>query len=121
MVFVLASVILTLIFCLFCFLSDFFRNGFSNSKIVRSRSSFGWVNENFLNYTSGRVLLCFFISSSRPYDVTTTSNLLFVHSFMQFQLNYVRNVIFCSSWSEFFLFIHVIKFLVTFDLPHSQK
>ena len=40
------------------------------------------VNENFLNCTSGLVLLCFFISSSRfllrPYDVTTASNLLFL-------------------------------------------
>ena len=43
------------------------------------------------------LLLVFFISSRfllRPYDVTTTSNLLFVHSFMQFQLKCVRNVIF---------------------------
>ena len=36
------------------------------------------------------------------YDVTTTSNLLLVHSFMQFQLNCVRYVIFHSFWSEFF-------------------
>ena len=38
----------------------------------------------------------FFISSRfllRPYDVTTTSYLLFIHSFMQFQLNCVRDVI----------------------------
>ena len=70
-------------------------NGFPNSLKVRSRSSFLLVNENSLNCTSGLVLLCFFISSSqfllRPYDVTTTSNLLFVHSFMQFQLNCVRH------------------------------
>ena len=32
----------------------------------------------------------------RPYDFTTTSNLLFVHSFMQFQLKCVREVIFRS-------------------------
>ena len=30
----------------------------------------------------------------RPYDITITSNLLFVQSFMQFQLNNVRDVIF---------------------------
>ena len=29
----------------------------------------------------------------RPYDVTTTPNLIFVHSFMQFQLKGVRDVI----------------------------
>ena len=43
--------------------------------------------------------LCFISSSRfllRPNDVTTTSNLLFVHSFMQFQLNCVRDVIFRS-------------------------
>ena len=58
------------------------------------------VNENSLNCISGLVLLCFFISSSRfllrPYDVTTTSSLLFVHSFMQFELKCVCEVIFRS-------------------------
>ena len=49
----------------------------------------------------GLLLVFFlFISSSRfllwPYDFTTTSNLLFVHSFMQFQVNCVRDVIFHS-------------------------
>ena len=64
------------------------------------------VNENALNCTSGRVLLCFFSSSIfllRPHDVTTTSNLLFVHSFMQFKLRCVLDVIFHSQWSEFFV------------------
>ena len=45
------------------------------------------------------LLLVFFISLRfllRTYDVTTTSNLLFVHSFMQFHLKCVREVIFCS-------------------------
>ena len=55
---------------------------------------------NSLDCISGLVLLCFFISSSRfllrPYNATTTSNLLFVHSFMQFQLKCVRDVIFRS-------------------------
>ena len=54
-----------------------------------------------------------FISSTRfllrPYDVTAPSNLLSVHSFMQFQLNCVCDVIFHCQWSEF-LFIRVIKF-----------
>ena len=42
------------------------------------------------------LLLYFFISLGfllRPYDVRTTSNLLFVHWFMQFQLKCVRDVI----------------------------
>ena len=51
---------------------------------------------NSLNCISGLVLLCFLFRRRRPYDVTTTSNLPFVHSFMQFQLKCVRNVIFCS-------------------------
>ena len=48
----------------------------------------------------------FFISSTRfllqQYDVTKTSNLLFVHSVIQFQLKCVRDVIFHSYWSECF-------------------
>ena len=42
------------------------------------------------------------------------SNLLFVHSLMQFYMNCVRDVIFHSKWRKFF-FIRVIKFLVTLD------
>ena len=45
------------------------------------------------------LLLVFFISSRfllRPYDVTTTGNQLFVLSFVQFQLNCVRDVFFHS-------------------------
>ena len=53
-------------------------------------------------YLSSRFLL-------RPYDFTTTSNILFVQSFMQFKLNCARNVIFhavdiffCSfAWLKF--------------------
>ena len=58
-------------------------------------------------YLKNRFRLCFFISSSRfllrPDDVTTTSNLLFVHSFMQFQLKCVRDVIFALSGASFFV------------------
>ena len=60
-VFVLTSGILALIFFFFGFLSDFFKIGFPNSLIVSSRSRFCLVNENFLNCTSGLVLLCFLI------------------------------------------------------------
>ena len=39
-----------------------FENGFSNSLIVRSRSSSCLVNENYLNCTSGLVLICLLFS-----------------------------------------------------------
>ena len=65
--------------------------------MVRSVSSFFClVNENFFNCTS-TVPAVFFILSRfllSVYDVTLTSNVLFVHSFMQFQLNCVLDVIF---------------------------
>ena len=75
--------ILALMFCfLFDFSSDFFLDGFPNPFIVHSRSSFCLVNESS------------FISSSRlRYHVTTISDLLCFHSFMQFELNCVREVI----------------------------
>ena len=87
------------------------------------------------------LLLAFFISSSwfllRPYDVTTTSNLPFVHSIMQVRVwrhNHFKSVFFIQSCSftvacvtsylslsgASFMFIRVIKFLVTRDLPHSK-
>ena len=54
--FVLGSGILKLIFCFFS------RICFTNSLIVRSRSSFFCLgNENSLNCTSGVVLLCFLL------------------------------------------------------------
>ena len=58
-------------------------------------------------------LLLFFISSRlllRPYDVTTSSSLLFAHSFVQFQLNCVHDVIFHSLKSEFFVHSRVEGF-----------
>ena len=46
---------------------------------------------------SGLALLCFLSRFLlRPYDVTIISNLLFVHSFMQFLLKCVCDVIFRS-------------------------
>ena len=53
------------------------------------------------------LLLVFLISSSkfflRPYDVTATSNLIFVPSFMQFELKCVRDVIIGFSGASFFV------------------
>ena len=52
----------TLIFTVFRFFwIGFFLNGFPNSLIVRSRSSFLFCQWKFMNCTSGLVLLCFFI------------------------------------------------------------
>ena len=51
--------------------------------------------------------------------IVMTSNLPFVHSFMQFQLKCVRDVIFCPWWIEFFCVICVIKFLVSYFAPKN--
>ena len=72
-----------------------------NTKVSGLRCNYGFVSEvRTLRVASGILPAMFFISSSqfllRPYDVTTTTNLLFVHSFMQFQLKCVRDVIFRS-------------------------
>ena len=79
----------------FCFFYLIFLNGFLNSLIFHSRSSFFClVNENSLNCTSGLALLCFlFRRHDFCYD-HMTSQPLFVHSFMQFQLNCMCDVIF---------------------------
>ena len=82
----------------------FFGNGFCNSLIACSMSSFCLDNENYLNCTSGLVLLCFFYS---PYLLITffvlyksrfsrlTSDLL--HSLFQLNGFYVLSCIeFCS-------------------------
>ena len=104
----------TLIICFFIFIWFFLEMVFP----IHSKSVLGLVfclvNENSLNCTSGLVLLCLFISSSRfllrLYDVTITSNLLFVHSFMQFHLNCVLDVIFHSQWIDFFVDLRDLVF-----------
>ena len=67
------------------------------------------------------LLLVFFISSSwfllRPYDVTATF-CSFVHA-ISTELHVWRH--FSLLVERVFLFMRVIKFLVTLDLPHSQK
>ena len=83
------SFLFSFFFCLFCF-SLFLLRPFSflvsrflfNSRTAIAGAIFGLL----LVFLSSRFLL-------RPYDVTTTSNLLFVHSFMQFHLKCVRDVI----------------------------
>ena len=70
----------------------------------------------------GQDLSCYvFFSSSvfllRPDEVTTTSNLLFVHSFNENA--YVTSFVTLSGVS--FVFIRVIKSFVLSDLTHSQK
>ena len=113
-------------YCFFRFFGlDFCINGFPNPVIVRSRSSFLFSQWKFFELYVKTCPPMFFLFRTqfllRPDDVTTTSNLLFVHSFMQFQLNCMRGVIFRSYWSEFFLFICLIKLKVTLDLLHSRK
>ena len=70
------------------------------------RCNYGFICEVLTLRVASGILPAMFFSSSRfllrPYDVTTTSNLLFVHSFMQFELKCVCDVIFRSYWSEFF-------------------
>ena len=67
------------------------------------------------------LLLVFFISSSwfllRPYDVAATF-CSFVHA-ISTELHVWRH--FSLLVERVFLFMRVIKFLVTIDLPHSQK
>ena len=76
---------------------------------------------NSLDCISGLVLLCFFISSSwfllRPYDVTVTF-CSFVRA-ISTELHVWRH--FSLLVERVFLFMRVIIFLVTLDLPHSQK
>ena len=59
-----------------------------------------------LQVVPGMIPAMFCISPSRflfrPYDATTTSNLLFTHSFLQFQLKFVRDVVFRSKCIVFF-------------------
>ena len=77
---------------------------------------------NSLDCCSGLVL-CFFLFGQDfcyVHDVTTTSNLILVHSFMQLQPTCVRDVLFTLIRASF-SFYRVMNFLVTRDLPHSQK
>ena len=125
--------------------SDCFLNGFATPFIVHSWSIyFSLDKENVQSselfqglschvFTTRRGVLVgclfwwmilFILSTGfllRPYDVTTTSNLLFC-SFVHAISTELR------SWRHFPLvvesvlfFICVVKFLVTRDLPHSQK
>ena len=101
--------------------SDFFLNGFSKPFILRSRSSFLFSQWKFFELYVRTCPAMFFISSSwfllRPYDVTATF-CSFVHA-ISTKLHVWRH--FSLLVERVFLFMRVIKFLVTLDLPHSQK
>ena len=100
--------------------SDFFLNGFSNPFIVRFRSSF-LVNENSLNCTSGLVLLCFFYFVVMIFVMTIWRHSHFL-SIRSCNFNWIACVTSFFAFSgASFLFMRVIKFLVTLDLPHSQN
>ena len=92
----------TLIFTVFSiFCLCFFRNGFTNSLLVRSRSSFLFSQWKFFEllvrtcpamfYLFRRDDFCYDHMTSQPLQIS-----FFVHSFMQFQLNCKCDVIFRS-------------------------
>ena len=96
------------------FLIYFFRNGFPNSLIVRSRSGFLFSLWKFFELYVRTCPAMFFISPSRfllrPYDVTTTSNLLFNCSWTKF-IAIIVNV--CVFFMEIFR-LTILTFRVTF-------
>ena len=98
-VFLFTCGILTLIFCFFfIFWSDYLKNGFLNSLIVHSRSSCFSVLSMKILWIVRQDLSCYVFLLRRHdfcYD-HMTSQPLFVHSFMQFQLSCMRDVIFRS-------------------------
>ena len=105
------------------FLSKFFRNGFPNSLIVRSRSSF-FVYSMKIFWIVRQDLSCYVFLFRRLdfcYDHMTSQSAFcsFVHA-VSTELRAWRHFSLLSG-ASFFVFICVIKFLVTRDLPHSQK
>ena len=117
---------LTLIFCFFDFLDRiFFLNGFSNPFIVHSRSSFLFSQWKFFELYVRTCPAMFFLFRRRDfcYDHMTSQPLqvcfLFIRS-CNFNWNACVTSFFALSGASF-LFICVIKFLVTLNLPHSQK
>ena len=127
------------LYCFFNFLDRiFFLNCFRIPS--RSRSSFLFSQWKFFELYVRTCPALFFISSSRfllrPYDVTTTSNLLFVHLFMQFHLKCVRDFIFVERvffysiawfnfWSHLTYLTHKNDFelwnwlTLNFEISHS--
>ena len=78
-------------------------NGFHNPFIVRSRSSFLFSQWKFFELYVRTCPAMFFLFRRHDFCYDhMTSKPLFVHSFMQFQLNCMCGVIFRSYWSEFF-------------------
>ena len=104
------------------FQSDFFRNGFQYSLLVRSGSSclFSQWKCFQLYVRTCPAMFFLFRFLLRPYDVTATSNLLFVHCSCNFNWSACVTS-FLLLVERVFCSIRVIKFLVTLDLPHSQK
>ena len=106
----------------FCFFLIFL-NGSPNSLLVRFLGLvfFLFSQWKFFELYVRTCPAMFFISSSwfllRPYDVTATF-CSFVHA-ISTELHVWRH--FSLLVERVFLFMRVIKFLVTLNLPHSQK
>ena len=109
---------------IFSFFIYFFRNGFISSLIVRSRSSFLFSHWKFCElFVSTCPAMFLFRRRDFCYDRMTSQPLQICFLFIRScNFNWV------SAWRHFsllvervFLFIRVIKFSVTFDLPHSQN
>ena len=115
----------TLIFTVFFrfFGSDFFVNGFPNPFIVRSRSNFLFSQWKFFELYVRTCPAMFFISSRYFYDHVTSQPLQICFLFIgSYSFNWSACVTsFFALSGAIFLFICVIKFLITRDLLHSEK
>ena len=103
------------------FRSDFFLNGFSNPFIVLSRSSFLFSQWKFfeLYVRTCPAMFFYFVVMIFVTTIWRHSYFLFIRSC---NFNWIACVTsFFAVSGASFLFMRVIKFLVTLDLPHSQK
>ena len=100
--------------------SDFFLNGFPNPFIVRSWSSFLFIQWKFFEFY---VRICpaffYFVVMIFVTTIRRHSHFLFLRS-CNFNWNACVTSFFALSGASF-LFMRVIIFLVTLVSPHSQK
>ena len=110
-------------FCFFGFLDRiFFLNCLPNPFIVLSRSSFLFSQWNFfeLYVRTCPAMFFYFVVMIFVTTIWRHSHFLFIRSCNFNWIAFVTSF-FALSGASFFLFMRVIKFLVTLDLPHSQK
>ena len=113
-------------YCFFDFLDRFFfLKGFSNPFIVRSRSSFLFSHWKFFELYVRTCPAMFFYFVVMIFVTTIWRHNRFNSAFCSFfhaistELHVWRH--FSLLVEQIFLFQRLIKFLVTLDLPHSQK